>query len=101
MKELYVVYFESANYAGYGEWVLVWAHDEDEARDNSDMLDYAENFYYEQDADEYLEDNEDEDFEGPWANVVSVEPLRGSDSEEIYKNYIPGSEEYVVFGTPE
>lgn len=104
MKELYVVYFESANYAGCGEWVLVWAESEDEARDNPDMLEFAENFYREQDEYQYREENnidEDEDIYEMWANVQSAEVLKGSSHEEIYLNPKPGCSTYEVFGSPE
>lgn len=85
-KELYVVYFESANYAGYGEHCLVWATSEDEARESSEVNEYAEDFYREQDEDAYYEDNDidpDDLVEGiTWSRVMTVEKLTGSEHEE-------------------
>lgn len=79
-KELYVVYFESANYAGYGEHCLVWAEDEDEARDEATS--YAEDFYYQQDQDQLEEDYEDmETNSEPYASIEKVSKL--SDNPDI------------------
>lgn len=65
---LYLVYFESANYAGYGEHVLVWATDELDAE--IVIGDYAEEFYYEQDGAQLEEDENDTDV---YASICSVE----------------------------
>jgi hypothetical protein len=81
MKELYVVYFESANYAGYGEHCLVWAESEDEARENDQVIEWAEEFYQEQDYNQWLEDGNHED-EGPWASIEWAKPVAGSDYEK-------------------
>lgn len=82
MKELYVVYFESANYAGYGEHCLVWAESEEDARYNDQVIQYAEEFYQEQDYDQQLEEGEDSEGEGPWASIEWVKPLHGSEYEQ-------------------
>ncbi len=87
-RELYVVYFESANYAGYGEYALVWATSEDEAKDNDDLAAYAEDFYREQD-EEQLEEEHGEDFDLDgvvWASIQSAVPLKGSEFEEHVAN---------------
>lgn len=81
MKKLYVVYFESANYAGYGEHCLVWANSEDDARYNEQVFAFAEEFYYEQDSNQYHEDNDGEDPDS-WSYIGSVTLLDGSEFEE-------------------
>jgi hypothetical protein len=85
-KELYVVYFESANYCGYGEHCLVWATDSEDAKEAA--TDYAEDHYYQQDEDQYKEEHEhdDEDFEGPWASFTKDPyPLASEEGEDICK----------------
>lgn len=86
VKELYVVYFESANYCGYGEHVLVWATDVEDARDAAEG--YASDFYCDQDQDQYIEEHGDEDLDGvAWASIRSVELLAGSEYEEFANSY--------------
>ena len=68
--KLWVIYFESANYCGYGEHCVVKAETEDEAREVASG--YAEDFYYEQDSDQYYEDYAEEDPEY-WADIKTVE----------------------------
>lgn len=81
-RELYVVYFESANYAGYGEHCMVWAADEDDAMSNDKLYEYAEDFYRDQDESQYLEEYGEDD--GViWASILSAEPLAGSEFEEF------------------
>ena len=78
-RELYIVEFESANYAGAGHTCLAWASSEDEARDAA--FDYAEEFYYEQDNEQYYDEyGTDEDI--LWATITSAQPLKGSDFEK-------------------
>jgi hypothetical protein len=87
MQELYVVYFESANYCGYGEHCLVWATDEDDARDKAS--DWADEFYREQDLyqykEEYGNDDEDEEYLNGvvWASIMNVFPLASEEGEGI------------------
>jgi hypothetical protein len=77
MQELYVVYFESANYCGYGEHCLVWATDEDDARDKAS--DWADEFYREQDLYQYKEY-----LNGVvWASIMNVFPLASEEGEGI------------------
>lgn len=83
--ELYVVYFESANYAGYGEHCLVWANSVEEAMENEDVASYAEDFYYDQDCTQYYEEHEDEE-PGNWASIMSAVPLKDSEFEEFVSN---------------
>ncbi len=81
-KELYAVYFESANYAGYGEWCLVWASDEEDARDEASP--YAEEFYREQDESELNEDYAPEEMEGMmFAAIMEVFPLSADKGADI------------------
>lgn len=80
-KELYVVYFESANYCGYGEHCLVWAVNEDDARDAAS--DYADNFYYEQDCAQYEEENDGDSDGVSWASIMEVYPLASDKAEDI------------------
>jgi hypothetical protein len=78
VKELYVVYFESAIYCGYGEHVLVWATDVEDARDAAEG--YASDFYCDQDQDQYMDGV-------AWASIMSVELLAGSEYEEFANSY--------------
>ena len=81
-NELYCVYFESANYAGYGEHCLVMADSEADAMDNEAVLDYAEQTYQEQDEGLFIEEN-GEDTDGViWAHVKTAVPLAGSEFEK-------------------
>lgn len=89
MQELYVVYFESANYCGYGEQCLVWATDEDDARDKA--FEYADEHYYEQDLYQYKEEHGNDDDEDDeeyldgvvWASIVNVFPLASDEAADI------------------
>lgn len=80
-KELYVVYFDSANYMGYGEHCLVWAIDEGDAKDEA--YTYANDLYFEQDSDLLEEEGNDLDNIGEYANIISAEPVAGSDKEKF------------------
>lgn len=85
-KQLFVVYFESANYCGYGEHCLVWATDEYDAREAASS--YAENFYYEQDYDQWEEEIEGcDDSDVSWATITEVYPL-ASDAAEDVRRYL-------------
>jgi hypothetical protein len=85
-KELYVVEFSSANYAGAPEHCRVWAYNEDDAKDEATS--YAEDFYMEQDQDQWEEENPDMIDEGPgaWASMDSAVPQKGSEYEEFIAN---------------
>lgn len=86
-KELYVVEFSSANYAGAPEHCRVWAFSEEDAKDAAS--EYAHEFYYEQDAEQWYGENRDEDDEeegngpGGWATVDRAELQSGSRHEEF------------------
>lgn len=83
MKQLYVIYFTSANYCGYGEHCVVWAENEEKAREIA--APYAEAFYYEDDYNQYVEENDGEDADA-WASINTVELLIESDSYEFYQD---------------
>lgn len=84
--ELYVVYFESVNYAGYGEHCLVWADSETEAMYNAAVVDYAEEFYREQDEEQFEEEHGENMDDVVWANIQSAELVAGSKYEEYLKD---------------
>lgn len=73
--KLWIVYFESANYCGYGAHCLVRAETEDQARTLAEG--YAEDFYYDQDQDQYYEEHPENMDVGPdsWADIKTVEVL--------------------------
>jgi hypothetical protein len=80
-KELYVVYFESANYCGYGEHCLVWATSPEDAE--NEATSYAEDFYYEQDSAQFEEEHDHEN-EGAWASFTKEPyPLASEQAADI------------------
>lgn len=82
MKKLYIIEFNSANYCGASDHCLVWAKDEVDAEEIFGEIGYGENYYYEQDSEQYLEENgEDPDF---YCNFVKAELVKGSD----YESYV-------------
>lgn len=83
MKQLYIIYFESANYCGYGEHVVVWASDEQEAEKKAES--YMDDIMYEQDYEEYLKENDGEEAD-IWYVVKTVELLVDSGSYKFYKD---------------
>jgi hypothetical protein len=84
MLELYIVTFSSANYAGAPEYCSVWADSVSSAENNLNVLEYAENFYYEQDSEQYIDDN-GEDAEC-YSVIKEAVALAGSEFEEYYAN---------------
>lgn len=81
-KQLYCVYFESANYVGYGDYCLVMAESWSDAMDNPDVSAYAEDTCREQHEDQYIEEHgEDEAEDNVWASIISAELVEGSDVE--------------------
>lgn len=67
--QIYLVYFESANYAGYGHRCVVKAQSEDEAEYLAKG--HAEDVYYDEDSDQWYDENEDDPCE--WAAILTVE----------------------------
>jgi hypothetical protein len=91
---LYVVEFESANYAGAPSHCLVWAFNEEDARDAA--FEYTDGYYYEQDHEQFYEeyhDGEEICDDTMWATIVSVELLEGSE----YAKYVEDSEQQRNF----
>lgn len=84
MKEIYIVTFSSANYAGAPDYCAVMAECEEDAMSDSAILDYAANFYYEQDSEQFMEENEGEEPEEGYAVIISAVALVGSEFEEYY-----------------
>jgi hypothetical protein len=80
-KVLWVVYFESANYCGAGEYCLVWATTEDDANEAATC--YAENYFYEQDIDQYLEENDGEGDGVMYASLIQAYELSSDEAEDI------------------
>lgn len=104
-KELYVVYFESANYCGYGEHCLVWAEDEVDAIDQA--TEYAEEHYRVEDYDQFVEEHGEEaaDECDLWASFPKeayslssdeAEDVRGYLLDEDQKNFYPIVNENTV-----
>jgi len=84
-KELYIVYFKSANYAGYGEHCLAWATSEDEAK--NEASDWAEEFYYDQDNDTWEEDHCGECECEMWGSIEHAFPLASEKGKE-FREYL-------------
>lgn len=90
--QLYVVSFESANYAGAGEHCLAWAYSDSEAMDAATSE--AEDYYREQDQSQWEEENEDSDPDDVvWASVVGAETLDGSE----YEQYVEDPKQQQAF----
>lgn len=80
-KQLYCVYFESANYCGFGEYCLVMADSEPDAMSIQAVIEYAEEYYQEQDEDQFIEEN-GEDTDGvTWACIMTAVLVSGSEFE--------------------
>lgn len=94
MKEIYIVEFSSANYCGAPEHCAVMAESEWDAMSNKAVLDYAANFYYEQDS----EQNDGEEPEGGYAQIDSAIALVGSDFEEYYADETQRNAFYPMVG---
>lgn len=98
-KQLYCVYFESANYAGYGDYCLVMGESESDAMDNPDVLSYAEDTCREQNEDQYIEEHgEDEAEDNVWASIISAELVEGFAWLEQYINDPSQAKFYPMVG---
>jgi len=77
--KLFLVYTESANFAGGGEWFATFASCSDEA----ELLveEHANEYWQEQDSDDF---DEDSDVEGPFATLLEVLEIskEGMDDED-------------------
>ena len=85
MREIYIVQISSANYAGAPDHCAVMASSEDEAMDLARP--YAEQYYYEQDSEQWLDENDNEEAE-EYSTVDYAVPLVGSEYEEYYANEV-------------
>lgn len=89
--KLWLIYFESANYWGYGEHCVVQADSEDDAREIA--YDHCNDFYYEQDSEQYIEENGSDEDVGSWADIQTCEEF--DESHEYWKFYIdPGQSSF-------
>lgn len=95
-KELYVVEFSSANYAGAPEHCRVWAESEDDAKDVAEQ--YAEEIYCEQDQEQWEEENPDMVDEGPgsWATIDRAVLQAGSEYEEYIADPVQAEAFYPI-----
>lgn len=81
--QLWVVYFESSNYCGYGERCMVWALDEEDASNKA--TDYAEDFYCVQDEEQYIEEHGEDTNDVVWAEIKTVDALDSDECADIQK----------------
>ena len=84
-KEIYIVTFSSANYARAPEYCAVMATSAEDAMSNSDVYEWAETYYREQDEEQYQDENDGEDAEC-YASIDSAVEMIGSEFEEYYYN---------------
>lgn len=82
-ERCYLVYWESANYAGAGEYWVVEADDADHAMERTGYN--AEEFFYEQDGEQYLEENGEDDGV-MWASHISTQSW--AELDEQHRNWI-------------
>lgn len=82
MKQIYVVEYKSADWAGASSHCLVMAESEEDAEELSQ--DFIEQDMYDTYSGEY-EDNVEE-LEGPYSTIVRIVPLKGSEYEQYVKN---------------
>lgn len=84
--KLWIVYFESANYCGYGEYCVVRADDSTNAEIIAES--YAEDNYCEEDSDQWYDENgHDPD---RWAEIKKVELF--DEGHECWQYYIDPSQ---------
>ena len=84
MKQLWLIYFESANYCGYGDFCVVEAESAKLAEEIAEP--FAEACYYEQDCAQYYEDNGVDFGPAAWAEIMRCEPF--DESHECWKYYL-------------
>lgn len=82
---IYILYFESANYCGYGHHAIVRADDHEAAA--AKAWPYMDEYFREQDQDQYIEENGEDDGV-MWAHLVSNEVL---DKNHEYWQYVVDS----------
>ena len=88
MKPLWVIDYECPEWCGGQSYCLVWAEDEDEARDEAAVFmdEQMRELFVDEIGDAYSED-EDYDDIGPMYAVNSVELATESDNWEFISNY--------------
>jgi len=89
MKKLWLIYFESANYAGAGEHCVAMADSEEDAHEMSH--DHREDFYCDQDYDQFVDENGGDDDVGSWSTIVYCREF--DESNEYWKYYIDPRQE--------
>lgn len=79
----FLCYFESANYAGYGEWYVVKAPDQITAEMESEVE--AEEYFREQDLDQFREEHPelDDDDIGACSSLVQSLEMHEADVETL------------------
>lgn len=81
---LFLVYAESANYVGYGEYFVVEAANSEDASDL--VKPGAESYFYEQDYDQLLEDfGVDGANDMEYSSIVSVEEFNTEHPDWVYR----------------
>ena len=99
MKKLFLIYYESAHWCGAGNHVVVWAYDEDDAREAADlhMEEHMRDLY----SDEYNEEDGDNYDDESAVSVITCEEL-GPEHED-WKFFQDSSQSsfYPVIGEPE
>lgn len=91
--KLFILYFESANYCGYGYHAVVRAHNPEDAYDKASP--FMEDYFMEQDQDQLIEDAGDPD-DAVWSNMISCEVL--DKNHEDWQYVIdPGQESFYEF----
>lgn len=90
---LFILYFESVNYCGYGHHAVVRAQDGQEACDKA--APFMEEYFQEQDEDQYVEENGTAD-DVSWACLMSCEPF-DKDHEDWQYVIDPGQASFYEF----
>lgn len=81
---LFLVYAESANYCGYGEYYVVNATNHEDAEEQ--VKPEAESYFHEQDYDDLLDDfGADGADDMEYSNIVRVEEFNESHPDWAYK----------------
>ena len=99
-KELYVVEFSSANYAGAPEHCRVWAESEEDAIEAASN--YAHDYYYEQYSEQWYDENGDEEDEDSdiapdaWASIDRAFPQAGSSFEKFIDDPVQAENFYPI-----
>lgn len=91
MLLIYLIYAESANYCGYGQHFVVEAPDEDTAKLLAEPA--VEEYFYEQDSDQYLDEHAEEP--DNYGNIMTCEVF--DQAHESWKYYCdPTQSEFYI-----